>query len=151
MSDFLGAGLAFPMSVDQRGAVSLVAGSDAHTLAPLAKVYTIAEAKTPREFLEKVRAGQCFVWCSEMGFKMLLSDVYRMVFRYYGSVLDWRNPDFTGAEKARHLAIAAVGAPFSAAGLPLAMTTLNYLKQIFVTKTVGQELLQHWESKQEPS
>jgi predicted metal-dependent phosphoesterase TrpH len=136
---------------EKRGAVSLVAGSDAHTLAPLARVYTIAEAANVREFLEKIRAGQCFVWGSEMGFKMLLSDVYRMVFRYYGSVLDWKNPEFTGAEKARHLALAAVGAPFSAAGLPLAMTTLNYLKQIFVTKTVGQELLQHWDSTKEPS
>jgi len=70
--------------------------------------------------------------------------VYRMVFRYYGSVLDWKNPEFTGAEKARHLALAAFGAPFSAAGVPLAITTLNYLKQIFVTKTIGQELLEHW-------
>jgi hypothetical protein len=136
---------------EKRGAVSLVAGSDAHTLEPLARVYTIAEAGTVREFLEKIRTGQCFVWGSEMGFRMLLSDVYRMVFRYYGSVLDWKNPEFTGAEKARHLALAAVGAPFSAAGLPLAMTTLNYLKQIFVTKTVGQELLQHWDSERKPS
>ena len=30
-------------------------------------------------------------------------------------------------------------------GVPFAVTTLNYLKQIFVTKTVGQELLEHWE------
>ncbi len=137
---------------EKRGAVSLVAGSDAHTLAPLARVYTVAEASSPSEFLEQVRTGACFVWGSEMGFRMLLSDVYRMVFRYYGSVLDWKNPEFTRVEKARHLAIAACGAPFSAAGLPFAVTTLNYLKQIFVTKTVGQELLEHWEaSKDEPS
>ena len=129
---------------EKRGAVSLVAGSDAHTLAPLARVYTVAEAKTVSEFLSKIRTGACFVWGNEMGFRMLLSDVYRMVFRYYGSVLDWKNPEFTGAEKARHLALAAFGAPFSAAGVPLAITTLNYLKQIFVTKTIGQELLEHW-------
>jgi predicted metal-dependent phosphoesterase TrpH len=136
---------------EKRGDVSLVAGSDAHTLGPLARVYTVAEAETVPEFLEKVRQGQCFVWGSEMGFRVLLSDVYRMVFRYYGSVLDLKNPEFTRGAKARHLALAAVGAPFSAAGLPLAMTTLNYLKQIFVTKTVGQELLQHWDSEKEPS
>lgn len=136
---------------EKRGAVSLVAGSDAHTLGPLARVYTVAEAASISEFLEKVRTGACFVWGNEMGFRTLLSDVYRMVFRYYGSVLDWRNPEFTSAEKARHLALAAVGAPFSAAGVPLAVMTLNYLKQIFVTKTVGQELLEHWEGKEEPS
>ena len=104
---------------EKRGAVSLVAGSDAHTLAPLARVYTVAEADDRlRSSSTKIRTGACFVWGSEMGFRMLLSDVYRMVFRYYGSVLDWKNPEFTGAEKARHLALAAVGAPFSAAGVP---------------------------------
>src|SRR4029434_6989112 len=111
---------------EKGGAVSLVAGSDAHTLAPLARVYTGAEAQTlpefladkrarsAPEFLAKIRTGACFVWGNEMGFRMLLSDVYRMVFRYYGSVLDWKNPEFSSAEKARHLALAAVGAPFSA-------------------------------------
>ena len=136
---------------EKKGALSLVAGSDAHTLGPLARVYTIAEADTAAEFLEKVREGQCFVWGSEMGFKVLLSDVYRMVFRYYGSVLDLKNPEFTYGEKARHLALAAVGAPFSAAGVPLAVTTLNYLKQIFVSKTVGQEILEHFEDDGKPS
>ena len=54
-------------------------------------------------------------------------------------------------ENFRPRALAAFGAPFSAAGVPLAVTTLNYLKQIFVTKTIGQELLDHWEGKDEPS
>ena len=128
---------------EKRGDLSLVAGSDAHTLGPLARVYTVAEAATPAEYLEKIRTGQCFVWGSEMGFRVLLSDVYRMVFRYYGSVLDWRNPEFTRGEKARHLALAAVGAPFSAAGVPLAITSLNYVKQIFVSRRIGQELIDH--------
>jgi predicted metal-dependent phosphoesterase TrpH len=136
---------------EKRGAVSLVAGSDAHTLPPLARVYTVAEAKTPRQFLEKVRSGECFVWGSEMGFRVLLSDVYRMVFRYYGSVLDLRNPEFTRGEKARHLALAAMGAPFSAAGVPFAITSLNYLKQIFVSRRLGAELMEHLEDGQKPS
>ena len=53
-------------------------------------------------------------------------------------------------EKARHLAIAAFGAPFSAAGLPLAVTSLNYLKQIFVSRRIGQELLAKLDER-EPS
>ncbi|MGH9399829.1 MAG: hypothetical protein ACRD00_05640, partial [Thermoanaerobaculia bacterium] len=69
----------------------------------------------------------------------------------YGSVLDLKNPEFTRGEKARHLALAAVGAPFSAAGVPLAVTTLNYLKQIFVSKKIGQELLGHYEGEGKPS
>ena len=126
---------------EKRGAVSLVAGSDAHTLGPLARVYTVAEAETVSEFLQKIRTGQCFVWGSEMGFRVLLSDVYRMVFRYYGSVLDWKNPEFTRGEKARHLALAAIGAPISAAGVPLAITSLNYVKQIFVSRSIARRLI----------
>jgi len=136
---------------EKRGAVSLVAGSDAHTLGPLARVYTVAEAATPAEFLERVRSGECFVWGSEMGFRVLLSDVYRMIFRYYGSVLDWKNPEFTRGEKARHLALAAMGAPFSAAGVPLALTLLNYLKQIFVSRRIGEKLLQDLDDSENPS
>jgi predicted metal-dependent phosphoesterase TrpH len=128
---------------EKRGDLSLVAGSDAHTLGPLARVYTVAEAESVPEFLEKVRLGQCLVWGSEMGFRVLLSDVYRMVFRYYGSVLDLKNPQFSRGEKARHLALAAVGAPITAAGVPLAITSLNYVKQIFVTRRIGQALMQH--------
>lgn len=135
---------------EKRGEVSLVAGSDAHTLGPLGLVYTVAEANTPLEFLEKVRTGECFVWGSEMGFRVLLSDVYRMVFKYYGSVLDLRNPEFTRGEKARHLALAAMGAPFSAAGVPFAITSLNYLKQIFVTRRIGQELREHMDEGRKP-
>jgi predicted metal-dependent phosphoesterase TrpH len=128
---------------EKRGDLSLVAGSDAHTLGPLARVYTVAEAESVPEFLEKVRLGQCLVWGSEMGFRVLLSDVYRMVFRYYGSVLDLKNPQFSRGEKARHLALAAVGAPITAAGVPLAITSLNYVKQIFVTRRIGQALMDH--------
>ena len=136
---------------EKRGNVSLVAGSDAHTLGPLALVYTVAEADTAAAFLEKVRAGECFVWGSEMGFRLLLSDVYRMVFRYYGSVLDLKNPEFTRGEKARHLALAAMGAPFSAAGVPFAITSLNYLKQIFVSRRLSQELLDDTDESRRPS
>jgi predicted metal-dependent phosphoesterase TrpH len=136
---------------EKRGAVSLVAGSDAHSLGPLALVYTVAEADTAAEFLEKVRAGECLVWGSEMGFRTLLSDVYRMVFRYYSSVLDLKNPEFTRGEKARHLALAAVGAPFSAAGVPFAITSLNYIKQILVSRRIGPELLESFEDDVKPS
>jgi predicted metal-dependent phosphoesterase TrpH len=132
---------------EKRGDVALVAGSDAHTLGPLARVYTVAEAESVTDFLEKVRLGQCFVWGSEMGFRVLLSDVYRMVFRYYGSVLDLKNPEYTRGEKARHLALAALGAPISAAGVPLAITSLNYVKQIFVTRRIGHALMEHLEDE----
>jgi predicted metal-dependent phosphoesterase TrpH len=124
----------------KKGRVSLVAGSDAHTLTPLAKVFTVAECDSLPSFLENIRNGQCYVWGSEIGFSKLISEVYAQVIRYYGSVFDFSNPEFTAAEKARHLALAAMGAPFSAVGVPFAITSLNYLKQIFVSRRIGVEL-----------
>jgi predicted metal-dependent phosphoesterase TrpH len=124
----------------KNGKVSLIAGSDAHTLTPLAKVFTVAECDSLAAFLEAVRTGTCFVWGSEIGFSNLVSEVYTQVVRYYGSVFDFGNPEFTAAEKARHLALAAMGAPFSAVGVPLAITSFNYLKQIFVSRRIGGEL-----------
>jgi hypothetical protein len=122
------------------GRVALVAGSDAHTLNPLARVFTIASAQTVPEFLDALRAGDCYVWGSEIGFRRLLTEVYAQVVRYYGSVLDLGNPEFSRGAKARHLALAAVGAPFSAVGVPFAITSLNYLKQILVSRHIGMEI-----------
>jgi hypothetical protein len=124
----------------KHGRVSLVAGSDAHTLTPLAKVFTVAECDSLPAYLDAIRAGQCYVWGTEIGFSNLISEVYSQVFRYYGSVFNFSNPEFTTAEKARHLALAAMGAPFSAVGVPFAITSLNYLKQIFVSRRIGDEI-----------
>ena len=33
-----------------------------------------------------------------------------------------------------------MGAPFSAVGVPFAITSLNYLKQIFVSRRIGEEI-----------
>jgi predicted metal-dependent phosphoesterase TrpH len=122
------------------GRVSLIAGSDAHTLTPLAQVFTVAQCDTLEEYLECVRTGQCYVWGTEIGFSRLVTEVYSQVLRYYGSVLKLSNPDFTPIEKARHLALAAFGAPFSAVGVPFAITSFNYLKQIFVSRRIGSEI-----------
>lgn len=131
----------------KNGNVSLVAGSDAHTLTPLARVFTIAECNSIREFLEAIRRGQCYVWGEEIGFSRLMKEVYTQVIRYYGSVFDFANPEFTTAEKARHFTLAAISTPFSAAGVPFAITSLNYLKQIYVSRRVGWQIRRDMESE----
>ena len=40
--------------------MSMVGGSDAHTLKHVAKVHTVARGETANEFLENVRRGDCF-------------------------------------------------------------------------------------------
>jgi hypothetical protein len=134
----------------KNGNVSLIAGSDAHTLTPLARVFTVAECDSLPAFLESVRSGQCYVWGDEIGFSKLITEVYAQVLRYYGSVFNFSNPEFTAAAKARHFALAAMGAPFSAVGLPFAITSLNYLKQIFVSRRIGEEIRKDLD-KPEPS
>jgi hypothetical protein len=44
-----------------------------------------------------------------------------------------------------------MGAPFSAAGVPFAITTLNYIKQILVSRRLGIQLRGHFEEPGKPS
>jgi hypothetical protein len=69
-----------------------------------------------------------------MGFTEVLGDVYENLGRFYRSVTDFRNPDFTAAEKARHFLLAAAALPINAAGVPAAILSLNYAKQIALSK-----------------
>lgn len=119
----------------KRGTLALVGGSDGHTYPPVASVFTMAPGKTWQAFLSSIREGRCLSWGSEMGFTNVLGDVYRMLGRYYVSVTDFRNPDFTAAEKARHFVLAAAALPFNAAGVPAAILSLNYAKQVALSAT----------------
>src|SRR4029450_13529721 len=44
--------------------ISMVGGSDAHTLKHVAKVHTVSKGETVEEFLANVRTGECFAWGS---------------------------------------------------------------------------------------
>ncbi len=118
----------------KNGSLALVGGSDAHTYPPIASVFTLAPGKTWKEFLAAVRQGRCLAWGTEMGFRNVLGDVYENLGKYYRSVTRFRNPDYTAAEKARHFVIAAASLPFNVAGVPAAIYSLNYAKQLAVTR-----------------
>lgn len=120
----------------KRGSLALVGGSDAHTYPPIASVFTMAPGKTWREFLAAVREGQCLSWGSEMGFTNVLGDVYENLLKYYRSVTDFKNPDFTTGEKARHFVLAAAALPFNLGGVPAAILSLNYAKQIALSRNL---------------
>lgn len=115
---------------EKKGSLALIGGSDAHTYPPIASVFTMATGKSWREFLDSIRAGRCLSWGSEMGFTNVLGDVYKLLVRYYRSVTDFKNPDFTTAEKARHFVLAAAALPINVSGVPAAILSLNYAKQI---------------------
>src|SRR5205085_7654616 len=115
--------------------VSMVGGSDAHTLKHVAKVHTVSRGETPGEFLENVRSGNCFAWGSEMRFRELVADIYLLTITYNSEAgADLLSSEYTPMQKTIQLAARLASIPSAIAGIPAAITSLNYLKQIVVTK-----------------
>jgi predicted metal-dependent phosphoesterase TrpH len=115
--------------------VSMVGGSDAHTLKHVAKVHTVSRGETVEEFLANVRAGNCFAWGSEMRFRELVADIYLLTIAYNSEMgTDLRSTSYTAIDKTIQLAGRLASIPTAISGLPAAITSLNYLKQIVVTK-----------------
>lgn len=121
--------------------VSMVGGSDAHTLKHVAKVHTVSKGETVSEFLENIRAGNCFGWGEEMRFRDLVADIYLLILAYHGdTVSDFRSTDYSAADKTIQLAGRLASIPAAISGVPAAITSLNYLKQIVVTKGLSMRL-----------
>src|SRR5687768_7436832 len=115
--------------------ISMVGGSDAHTLKHVAKVHTVSKGETVEEFLENIRAGNCFAWGSEMRFRELVADIYLLTIAYQSEMgADLRSAEYTTMDKTIQLAGRLASIPTAIAGIPAAITSLNYLKQIVVTK-----------------
>ncbi len=123
-------------TVQQHGRrVSMVGGSDAHTLKHVAKVHTVSKGETTQEFLENVRNGECFAWGEEMRFTELITDIYLLILAYHGQTrADLMSSEYTAADKTIQLAGRLASIPTALSGIPAAVTSLNYLKQIVVTK-----------------
>ncbi len=118
----------------KKGSLALIGGSDAHTYPPIASVFTMAPGKTWKDFLVSIREGRCLSWGTEMGFTNVLGDVYKLLGKYYRSVTDFKNPDFSTGAKARHFVLAAAALPINVAGVPAAILSLNYAKQIALSR-----------------
>jgi len=118
--------------------VSMIGGSDAHTLKHVAKVHTVSKGETPAEFLENVRAGECFAWGAEMRFRELVADIYLLTLAYQGDARsDFLSTEYSAMDKTIQLAGRLASIPAAISGLPAAITSLNYLKQILVTKGIS--------------
>jgi predicted metal-dependent phosphoesterase TrpH len=118
--------------------ISMVGGSDAHTLKHVAKVHTVSKGETPAEFLENIRRGECFAWGSEMRFRELVADIYLLTLAYNSEArADLLSTEYTAVDKTIQLAGRLASIPTALTGLPAAITSLNYLKQIVVTKGIS--------------
>ena len=123
---------------DHGRVASMVGGSDAHTLKHVAKVHTVSKGDSPAEFLENVRNGDCFAWGSEMRFRELVADIYLLTLSYQSEVrADLLSADYTTIDKTIQLAGRLASIPTAISGIPAAITSLNYLKQIVVTKGIS--------------
>jgi predicted metal-dependent phosphoesterase TrpH len=117
---------------------SMVGGSDAHTLKHVAKVHTVSKGETVPEFLENIRAGDCFAWGSEMRFRELVADIYLLTIAYNSEArADLMSAEYSAMDKTIQLAGRLASIPTAISGLPAAITSLNYLKQIVVTKGIS--------------
>ncbi|HEY5610819.1 MAG TPA: PHP-associated domain-containing protein [Thermoanaerobaculia bacterium] len=123
-------------TIRERGRkISMVGGSDAHTLKHVSKVYTVSRGETPQEFVESIRSGDCFAWGEEMRFTDLVTDIYTLILAYYGEARnDLVSTEYTRSDKTIQLVGRLAGIPMTMSGLPAAITSLNYLKQIVVSK-----------------
>ena len=118
--------------------VSMVGGSDAHTLKHVAKVHTVAKGESVGEFLDNVRAGECFAWGSEMRFRELVADIYLLTLAYQSEArADLLSAEYTTMDKTIQLSGRLASIPTAISGIPAAITSLNYLKQIVVTKGIS--------------
>jgi hypothetical protein len=121
--------------------LSMVGGSDAHTLKHVAKVYTVSPADSIPEFIENVRHGNCLAWGQEMRFVDLVSDIYLLLYAYYAETRnDLQSLEYTSADKTVQLMGRLACIPTAISGIPAAITSLNYLKQIMVSKGIGWKL-----------
>lgn len=117
--------------------ISMVGGSDAHTLKHVGKVYTVSQASSKEEFLRNIRTGKCFAWGEEMRFRDLVSDIYILLLAYYNqSGTDFRSTDYTRTDKTIQIVGRIAAIPTAISGLPAAITSLNYIKQILVSKGI---------------
>jgi predicted metal-dependent phosphoesterase TrpH len=92
--------------------ISVVAGSDAHTLRRIGRSYTASNANNREEFLEDVRAGRTEVFGPDPNHLTLAADIYGVVLRYYPTVLSIRNGEFSFPSRVSKFFMSLAAAPF---------------------------------------
>jgi predicted metal-dependent phosphoesterase TrpH len=92
--------------------VSVVAGSDAHTLRRIGRSYTASNAKNRAEFLEDIRAGRTEVFGPDPNHLTLAADIYGVVLRYYPTVISIHNGEFSPIGRVSKFFLSVAAAPF---------------------------------------
>jgi predicted metal-dependent phosphoesterase TrpH len=92
--------------------VSVVAGSDAHTLRRIGRSYTASHATNREEFLKDVRVGRTEVFGPDPNHLTLAADIYGVVLRYYPTVISIHNGEFSPVSRVSKFFLSLAAAPF---------------------------------------
>jgi predicted metal-dependent phosphoesterase TrpH len=92
--------------------LSMIAGSDAHTLRRLGRTYTASPARNREEFLQDIRAGRTEIFGAHSNHLSLMADIYGVVLRYYPTVLSIQNKEFSPPLRVKNFALSVLAAPF---------------------------------------
>jgi len=107
-------------------------GSDAHTRAGIASVYTAAPATTKAEYLECLRSGTCAIGGAPRGFGALVRDVYLIVGQYYARL--YGSPGPVTRRRLKNLVAATALLPASVLGVPAGVTALQVARQEWIAR-----------------
>lgn len=94
--------------------LSVIAGSDSHTLRRIGRSYTASPARNREEFLSDVREGRTQVFGPDPTHLTLAADIYGVVLRYYPTVLSVHNGEFPPASRVGKFFLSLAAAPFLA-------------------------------------
>lgn len=95
----------------------------------------MSKGDTPQEFLDNVRAGNCFAWGGEMRFRELVADIYLLTLPTRAKSAPTSARATLHADGQDHPARGTSGVdPGHDLRNPAAITSLNYLKQIVVAR-----------------
>ena len=92
--------------------ISMVAGSDSHTLRRIGRSFTASRARNREEFLADIRGGRTQVFGPHSNHLTLAADIYGVVLRYYPMVLSVRNGEFSPFGRIQKFFFSVAAAPF---------------------------------------
>ena len=91
--------------------VSIIAGSDAHTLRRIGRSFTASPARDRAGFIADIRAGRSQVFGPHSNHLSLAADIYGVVLRYYPTVLSVRNGEFSRISRVQKFFLSVAAAP----------------------------------------
>lgn len=92
--------------------VSIVAGSDSHTLRRIGRSYTGSHARNREGFLKDIRAGRTEVFGPDPSHLTIAADIYGVALRYYPEVLAVGNGEFSPLSRVSKFCLSLAATPF---------------------------------------